>query len=951
MVWLYHAHHKELSNTNLGAVGALIITGSGKKTSNTILRPNDVDREIVIFMHNFDEVSSDYLQKNLNLYKINMDDIFAPIIVSPYKKSIGVKNGADKAAHARLLIGDRNVKGTFALAAQKAAINGYMYGNFFGKTKFSFTEGQRLRVYVINLGTYQDQFVDSTQGIGSLDGMHSFFMSNQVFSGNVWHVGTRSNTGVIGALPASMQVADTTIRIPNDAGANSVWMMGCGMDFLHASGMSALYTVAASKKRETVSPQPRATKTYNLMIEEEVWDYAPNNKNMIDNSNWGTGDSGFQMTQSATTIGRKYLKARYFEYNGDWSARIEQPAQMGILGPAIRATVGDTIIINLRNNASKAYSIHPAGVLYNKQSEGFPINDGVSGESSGVPPGGEFQYTWTVPPSAGPQQNDGSSIVWTYTSRNDYMQDVQAGLVGPIVISSVNAVVPTQELFVLVAMFDENYSPYIQTNLETYTTQTSIAGAAAANPSFPYTNWMFSLNGYMFGNMPEFTTSTASDTRVYFLSVGKVDGGPHAIKFDSGIAWEFTGSSEDVMQLMPAMTRTIDIRPRIPGNWIVHCHTTVHSSRGMSAMLQVTGPERALPSGTQREYFLRAEKVVWSYTNSTNQNAMEGRQLATGDDYDQMEQWLRVNSPNWIGDPLIKARFFGYTDNTFSTRAPVPEEWRHLGIQGPVIRATVGDVITIRLRNDLEIPVSIYPQGLTYKNGPNDDVNPGGTKTYTWYVTEEAGPGSADVSSTAWLYYSQAGGEAAGQNAGLFGTIIVTAANKVASASNLKPNDVDREFVIYQSIIDESQSPFFTANSQFKNSLVQGSSDRPSLNGLMYGNLEGLDLGIGEKCRFYVMTSGSFSSLHTFHTHGHTLLHNKENVDVVELFPTGHAVADMIPDVTGEWMLHCHYSTHLTQGMVTTYTVTKSGGGSTSSAAVLCPLFSMFVMSLFALVQ
>ena len=55
---------------------------------------------------------------------------------------------------------------------------------------------------------------------------------------------------------------------------------------------------------------------------------------------------------------------------------------LGMVGPILRAKVGDTIKVTLKNNARFTTSLHPHGVLYAKSSEGSPYNDGTSGTPS-----------------------------------------------------------------------------------------------------------------------------------------------------------------------------------------------------------------------------------------------------------------------------------------------------------------------------------------------------------------------------------------------------------------------------------------------------------------------------------------------------------------------------------------------------------------------------------------
>ena len=58
----------------------------------------------------------------------------------------------------------------------------------------------------------------------------------------------------------------------------------------------------------------------------------------------------------------------------------ERDPTLGFLGPTLRAKVGDTIKVTLKNNARFTTGLHPHGVLYSKSSEGSPYDDGTGGE-------------------------------------------------------------------------------------------------------------------------------------------------------------------------------------------------------------------------------------------------------------------------------------------------------------------------------------------------------------------------------------------------------------------------------------------------------------------------------------------------------------------------------------------------------------------------------------------
>ncbi|MDR0051907.1 multicopper oxidase domain-containing protein, partial [Acinetobacter baumannii] len=52
---------------------------------------------------------------------------------------------------------------------------------------------------------------------------------------------------------------------------------------------------------------------------------------------------------------------------------IPKPEWLGFLGPILRAEVGDVMVVHMKNFASRPYSLHPHGVFYKKDSEGWRL--------------------------------------------------------------------------------------------------------------------------------------------------------------------------------------------------------------------------------------------------------------------------------------------------------------------------------------------------------------------------------------------------------------------------------------------------------------------------------------------------------------------------------------------------------------------------------------------------
>lgn len=361
--------------------------------------------------------------------------------------------------------------------------------------------------------------------------------------------------------------------------------------------------------------------------------------------------------------------------------------------------------------------------------------------------------------------------------------------------------------------------------------------------------------------------------------------------------------------------------------------TSVVVSRIASALLLWAVPTALFAA--ERLYYIAAEPVVWDYAPSYPKNAMTGQPFTAAE-----KIFVEGDRRTRVGRKYLKARYVEYQDEAFKTPKPRPPEWRHLGLLGPVIRATVGDTVKIVFKNKTNFPNSMHAHGLRYEKASEgapyadgmpalhrheDVVAPGGEHTYVWEVPERAGPGPSDPNSIVWLYHSHVD-EAVDTNTGLIGPIIVTRQGELAE--NDKPKGVDREFIVLFSVLDENHSHYladnirrFAPRARAEDEEFEESNLMHSMNGFVYGDLPGLDMQVGERVRWYQLALGTEVDLHTPHWHGNTLQQGGHRVDVINLLPATHTTVDMQPDNPGVWMYHCHVNDHITGGMVATYQV------------------------------
>jgi manganese oxidase len=352
-------------------------------------------------------------------------------------------------------------------------------------------------------------------------------------------------------------------------------------------------------------------------------------------------------------------------------------------------------------------------------------------------------------------------------------------------------------------------------------------------------------------------------------------------------------------------------------------------------------------TGQTHTYYIAADEVRWDYVPGGMDGIVGGPFKATGF-FQTTPDGPPAARP--VSTAYVKALYREYTDNSFKTLKPRPPEWEHLGFLGPLVRAEVGDTIRIVFRNNGDRPYSMHPHGVFYekdsegapyndgtsgKDKADDAVPPGRTHEYVWQVPERAGPASGDLNSVMWLYHSHTD-ELRDPSTGLMGAMIITGRGQ--SKPDGTPKGIDREFVTMFAQVHEENSWYVGRNlpTLATEHPLPGNIANPvesqdiypyfvtfSINGFAHGSmpLKALTMKKGEHVRWYVFSSTNDFDFHTPHWHGNTVVVNQMRTDVTFMAPMQMITADMVPDDTGTWLLHCHVSFHNSEGMNVRYAV------------------------------
>ncbi len=312
------------------------------------------------------------------------------------------------------------------------------------------------------------------------------------------------------------------------------------------------------------SSSAATTRHYYIAAEDVTWDYAPSGRNLL---------NGGAIPQPYG-VKLRWNKSRFIEYtDGSFTVRKPQPEWLGILGPVIRAEVGDEIVVEFLNRGNRPHDLHPHGLRYDKDNEGsyyLPFGKGAS-----VGPGSRFTYHWFANAGSGPGPGQLSSVVWWYHSHVDPGVEINAGLLGPILVTAKGKAKPDgspkdvdRELIASFMIFNE----------------------VTAKPPVLF----YAINGFIFGNLPGLTMKQGEKVRWYLLGMGnEID--VHTPHWHGEIVSDGRRNT-DVIELLPGSMTAVDMTADNPGTWMFHCHVEDHMEAGMMALYTIYAPPaRACP--------------------------------------------------------------------------------------------------------------------------------------------------------------------------------------------------------------------------------------------------------------------------------------------------------------------------------------------------------------------
>ncbi|KAM6310335.1 coagulation factor V [Aegotheles albertisi] len=615
-----------------------------------------------------------------------------------------------------------------------------------------------------------------------------------------------------------------------------------------------------------------------------------------------------------------FKKISYREYEVDFKK--EKPANVfaGLLGPTLRAEVGDTLVVHFKNMADKPVSIHPQGIVYNKNVEGSLYDDRTSPaekRDDAVLPGQVYTYVWHITEEAGPREADLPCLTYAYYSHEKMAMDFNSGLIGALLICKKGSLNEdgSQKLFdkeyvLMFGVFDENKS-------------------WQRSESVKYT-----INGYADGTLPDLEACAYDNISWHLIGMSSK---PEIFAIHiNGQSMEQRHHRVSTVNLVGGATTTVNMTVSEEGRWLISSLVQKHLQAGMHGYLTVRdcGDKEVKKSRLSYkellmvrnwEYFIAAEEVTWDYAPSIPDSL----------DRQYKAQHLD-NFSNLIGKKYKKAIFRQYTDASFTKRLENPRP-KETGILGPIIRAQLNDKVKIVFKNKASRPYSIYFHGVTlskdaegadYPPDPTGNgtqsrgVEPGKTYTYEWKIAKTDQPTAQDAQCITRLYHSAVDIER-DIASGLVGPLLICKSEALTQKGVQKKADGEQQAMF--AVFDENKSWYIEDNiKDYSSNPDSVKRDDPkfynsnimhTINGYVSDSSEILGFCQDNVVQWHFSSVGTHDEIVSVRLSGHSFLYQGKYEDVLNLFPMSGESVTVDMDNVGVWLLAAWGTPEMSYGM------------------------------------
>ncbi|XP_033474022.2 coagulation factor V [Epinephelus lanceolatus] len=378
-------------------------------------------------------------------------------------------------------------------------------------------------------------------------------------------------------------------------------------------------------------------RTYFIAAEEVEWDYSGYGQRRQDKSQQNSRETKF-----TKVVFRGYLDSSFSTPD----IRGEMDEHLGILGPVIKAEVGQSIMVVFRNNAKRPYSLHPNGVSYTKNTEGLSYEDGSKywhKYDNEVKPNTTFAYMWKTSSMVGPSPGESHCRTWAYYSGVNPEKDIHTGLIGPLLVcreGTLTKKLPDMREFTLLFMtFDESQSWYYEDNREKIQRRSR---RRFMDPDFKDNLKFHSINGIIY-NLKGLRMYTNQLVCWHLINMGSPKDF-QSIHFhgQTFLHKKHTSYRQAVYPLLPGSFATLEMNSSKPGLWQLETEIGLNQQKGMQTLFLVLDNDCYRPLG------LESSSVKDNQITAINTRGYWEPFLARLNNQGKYNAWSTEQNHSWI---------------------------------------------------------------------------------------------------------------------------------------------------------------------------------------------------------------------------------------------------------------------------------------------------------------
>ncbi|MBI2912673.1 MAG: multicopper oxidase domain-containing protein [Chloroflexi bacterium] len=274
-----------------------------------------------------------------------------------------------------------------------------------------------------------------------------------------------------------------------------------------------------------------------------------------------------------------------------WTYKLADAPAGTVPGPTLTVTVGEKLVVHVKNNLDLVHSLHTHLSNYDQESDGSQANI-ISGKGAGamIPPGGEWTYEFEP-------TEPGIFFYHCHSADGELMitQHIHQGLYGAIIVKAPDEPPVRDEVIFMSEIGHEtegdNIPPFIMNGLGLPGGEHTLE-AAFRDGGFD------AVAAQLNKTVPAISAKTGEEMRVSVFNIGDQIHSFHAHSVNHFSEQAMPGRiwPNNVLPLVPGAADTLRFTFTKPGLWLFHCHVVAHADAGMIGLFII---EEGQPPGQQ----------------------------------------------------------------------------------------------------------------------------------------------------------------------------------------------------------------------------------------------------------------------------------------------------------------------------------------------------------------